>query len=244
MLSKANIRQINKLQQKKYRKAEGLFIVEGHKSVLEFLQNGFSCVHLLATTEYTTQLGEYSYETVSQTELKKISSLVQPQGVLAVFKIPNSPKPNFQGLIVALDKIQDPGNLGTIIRLCDWFGVRQLWCSPDTVDVFNSKTVQASMGSLARVQVLYDELIDLLARTENKLDVFGAFMDGENVYEMVLPKEGILVLGNEAKGISVNVAQRVKKRLSIPQKNLHNQTESLNVAMAAGILLSEFRRNY
>lgn len=244
MLSKANIRQINKLQQKKYRKAEGLFIVEGHKSVLEFFQNGFSCVHLFATTEYTTQLGEYSYETVSQIELKKISSLVQPQGVLAVFKIPTFPQPVFRGLIVALDKIQDPGNLGTIIRLCDWFGVSQLWCSPDTVDVFNSKTVQASMGSLARLQVLYGALNELFTEAEGKLDVFGAFMEGYNVYQTALPQAGILVLGNEANGISETVAKYVKKRLSIPQKNLHNQTESLNVAMAAGILLSEFRRNY
>lgn len=244
MLSKANIRQINKLQQKKYRKAEGLFIVEGHKSVLEFLQSGFSCFKLFVTPHYTTLLSEYSYEVISSAELKNISSLVQPQGVLGVFKIPDFPKPTFEDLIVALDTVQDPGNLGTIIRLCDWFGVRQLWCSSETVDVFNSKTVQASMGSLARVVVHYVELSEILEMAKGKIEVYGAFMDGENVYDVSLPPESILVLGNEANGISEAVAHKVKKRLCIPQKNMHGKTESLNVAMAAGILLNEFRRNY
>lgn len=244
MLTKANIKEITRLQQKKYRKKEHRFIVEGHKSVLEFLKSNFNCVKLWVTPDYTTHFQAYSYEVVSDAELKKLSCLVNPQGVLAVFEMPPAPTLQLSELIVALDYIQDPGNLGTLIRLCDWFGVRQLVCSHDTADVYSPKTVQASMGSLTRVEVFYTDLPDFLAAASTQTQVYGAFMDGEDVYKLALPNKGILLMGNEANGISAAAARWVSHRISIPQKNRHTASESLNVAMAAAILLSEFKRSY
>jgi len=160
---------------------------------------------------------------------------------LAVFKIPKLSLIESKGLIVALDALRDPGNLGTIIRLCDWFGVKQLLCSKETVDCFNPKVVQATMGSLTRVNVFYIDLNHYLEET--KQTVFGAFMDGENVYASNLPTEGILVLGNEANGINQSIEKHVNKRISIPRFGDLQATESLNVATAGAILLSEFRRS-
>jgi TrmH family RNA methyltransferase len=240
MLTKAFIKHIAQLHQKKYRKSSGLFIVEGKKSVREFLEMGFACEHLWVTDILKTEFTGFSCEVIDENSLKKMSALVHPPGVLAVFKIPDDSVLNWNGLTVALDGIQDPGNLGTIIRLCDWFGVSQLICSVDTVDCFNPKVVQASMGSLSRVRVLYRDLSAALSEKPETLLVFGAFMDGKNVHETHLPGEGILVLGNEANGISAKIESQIQHKISIPQRNAHGQTESLNVASAAAILLSAF----
>ena len=159
---------------------------------------------------------------------------------LAVFKTPKVSPIQTRGLIVALDAIRDPGNLGTIIRLCDWFGVSQLVCSTDTVDCYNPKVIQATMGSIARVQVNYTNLDEFMQQTD--VEVFGAVMNGETVYECKLPSEGILVMGNEANGISVALEQQLDHRITIPRFGELQATESLNVATATGILLSEFRR--
>jgi TrmH family RNA methyltransferase len=159
---------------------------------------------------------------------------------LAVFKIPEVKAINSSGLIVALDDIRDPGNLGTILRLCDWFGIQQLICSKETVDVYNPKVVQATMGSIARVNISYLDLIDFIATS--KLPVFGTFMDGENMYTTNLPQEGIIVMGNEANGISSDLEKIIKNRLTIPRFGTLQKTESLNVATATAIVLSEFRR--
>jgi TrmH family RNA methyltransferase len=160
---------------------------------------------------------------------------------LAVFKIPKDTEIETSGLIVALDAIRDPGNLGTIIRLCDWFGIRQIWCSKETVDAYNPKVIQATMGSIARVNISYVDLNESISKS--KLPVYGTFMDGENVYNQKLPTAGILVLGNEANGISKDLENVVTNRIAIPRFGDIQKTESLNVATATAIFLSEFKRN-
>jgi TrmH family RNA methyltransferase len=160
---------------------------------------------------------------------------------LAVFKIPKAKEMNKSGLILALDDVRDPGNLGTIIRLCDWFDIETLFCSDETVDIYNPKVVQATMGSISRVNVVYGDLENFLVKT--KLTVFGTFMDGKNIYQESLPKEGIIVMGNEANGISEAVEKLVTDRIAIPRFGNLQITESLNVATATAIILSEFKRN-
>jgi TrmH family RNA methyltransferase len=160
---------------------------------------------------------------------------------LALFQIPEPELMAPSGLIVALDAVRDPGNLGTIIRLCDWYGIEQLWCNEQTVDLYNPKVVQATMGSLARVKVRYLDLEKQISET--KLPVFGTFMDGENIYQKHLPNEGILILGNEANGISSAIENLVTTRLAIPRFGKIQKTESLNVATATAIFLSEFKRS-
>jgi len=237
VISKNQIKNITRLQQKKYRQQEGLFIAEGVKVINEFLNSTFKLVDL-----FTTKTFNVKNETlITEAELKKISALKTPNTALAVFEIPKLSLIESKGLIVALDALRDPGNLGTIIRLCDWFGVKQLLCSKETVDCFNPKVVQATMGSLTRVNVFYIDLNHYLEET--KQTVFGAFMDGENVYASNLPTEGILVLGNEANGISQSIEKHVNQRISIPRFGDLQATESLNVATAGAILLSEFRRS-
>lgn len=237
MISKNQIKNITRLQQKKYRQQEGLFIAEGVKVINEFLNSTFKLVDLFTTKTFNVE----NETLITEAELKKISALKTPNTALAVFEIPKLSLIESKGLIVALDALRDPGNLGTIIRLCDWFGVKQLLCSKETVDCFNPKVVQATMGSLTRVNVFYIDLNHYLEET--KQTVFGAFMDGENVYASNLPADGILVLGNEANGISQSIEKQVNQRVSIPRFGDLQATESLNVATAGAILLSEFRRS-
>ena len=160
--------------------------------------------------------------------------------MVAIFKMPK-PKPiKEEKLILALDAVNDPGNLGTIIRLCDWFGIQELVCSQQTVDCYNTKVVQATMGSLTRVNINYVDLPEFLLQTQ--LAVFGTYMDGDNIYNSALPESGVLVMGNEANGISDTVSKIVTSRLAIPRFGDLKSTESLNVATATAILLSEFKR--
>ena len=242
MVSKNQIKLITSLQQKKYRITHQLFFAEGVKVIQELLDSNFELEHL-----YTTQ---YDFEEVSgakkslihENDLKKISALTTPNSCLAVFKIPQEREIVTSGLIIALDDIRDPGNLGTILRLCDWFGVEQVVCSRETVDIYNPKVVQATMGSITRVNVAYLDLCDYITQTD--LSVFGTFMDGENIYKSNLPQEGIIVMGNEANGISEAVEELIKKRIAIPRFGDLQKTESLNVATATAIVLSEFKRNF
>jgi TrmH family RNA methyltransferase len=177
---------------------------------------------------------------IDEKELKKITALATPNTCLAVFKIPSEKKIIESGLILALDSIRDPGNLGTILRLCDWFGIGQLICSKETVDIYNPKVVQATMGSIARVNVNYIDLETFINQTQ--LAVFGTFMNGTNIYKTNLPQEGIIIMGNEANGISREIEKLIKNRLTIPRFGTLQKTESLNVATATAIVLSEFRR--
>ena len=237
-LSKNHIKLITSLSQKKYRQKHKLFVVVGVKVVQEFLNSSYELEIVFSSdTDFSST---NKFIEVTDQELKKISSLKNPNKVLAIFKIPNQINPIMGGLILALDSINDPGNLGTIIRLCDWFGIEQLVCSNETVDCFNSKVVQASMGSLTRVAVSY---LDLKKYLQNaSVPIFVADMDGLNVYKTKLPDSALLVLGNEANGISDEIKQLVTTKITIPRYGAFQQTESLNVATASAILLSEFRR--
>lgn len=241
MVSKNQIKLITSLEQKKFRQKHKLFIAEGVKVIQELLLSNFELEHLYVTEPVFEKTNEKLITTVSESDLKRISCLSTPNNCLALFKIPAEKAINEAGLIVALDDIRDPGNFGTIIRLCDWFGIQQIICSEQTVDLYNPKVIQATMGSLARVNVSYVDLPNYLKNT-NKI-VFGTFMNGKNVYQETLATDGILVLGNEANGISKEVEKHITQRLAIPRFGTIKKTESLNVATATAVFLSEFKRN-
>jgi len=240
MLSKNQIKLITSLQQKKQRFAHQLFFAEGIKGIQELLASNFELVHLYTTQNDFDEVSNDKKVLLDEQELKKITALATPNTCLAVFKIPSEKKIIESGLILALDSIRDPGNLGTILRLCDWFGIGQLICSKETVDIYNPKVVQATMGSIARVNVNYIDLETFISQTQ--LAVFGTFMDGTNIYKTDLPQEGIIIMGNEANGISPEIEKLIKNRLTIPRFGTLQKTESLNVATATAIVLSEFRR--
>ena len=237
-ISKNQIKLITSLSQKKYRQKHQLFIAEGVKVVRELLESSFELEIIFSTESEFSSLD--CFIQVSDQELKKISSLKTPNKVLALFKIPLQKKINSSGLIVVLDTINDPGNLGTIIRLCDWFGVEQLVCSQDTVDCYNSKVVQATMGSLARVSISYLNLSEYLQTVS--IPIFIADMDGVNIHKSKLPASAILVMGNEANGVSDRLKQLISNKISIPRYGNSNQVESLNVSVASGICLYEINR--
>lgn len=237
-LSNHHYKLITSLKQKKYRQKHKLFIVEGVKVVDEFLNSSYELECLFGTDNHFSHVD--SFVEISERELKKMSSLKTPNKVLALFKIPENKLKASIGLVVALDGINNPGNLGTIIRLCDWFGVDQLICSNDTVDCYNSKVVQASMGSLSRVAISYIDLHQYLKSVT--LPTFIADMQGNNIYRTKLSSPAVLVMGNESNGISDSIRKIVDTKISIPRFGNFQQTESLNVATATAILLSEFRR--
>ena len=237
MLSKNQVKLIQKLHYKKYRNELNLFIVEGKKSINEFLQAGYTPQLLIATEAFTTNVPQHLITPVSKDELRKVSTLQNPDEGLAVFEQPKHKGILQEGVIVALDNVQDPGNLGTIIRLCDWFGVETLLCNTQTVDCYNPKVVQASMGSLTRVAVHYFDLAAFLTTTA--LPVYTMDLEGENLYTATFPKDCILILGNEANGISSEVRALSNEVITIPRFSKHQRTESLNVAMAGAIILSE-----
>ena len=239
MLTKNQSQRILSLKQKKQRLKQGLFIVEGPKVVQEFIDSNYELVEIFSiNNNYAYFEGKLTI--IDEKELKKISSHVTPNTVLAVFKIPTPIEVNANGLILALDELNNPGNLGTIIRLCDWFGIKDLVCSTTTVDCYNSKTVQAAMGSHTRVNIIY---LDLELFLDTQSYTMGTFIDTKaSIYEMELPSSGVVVFGNEANGISDAIASKLNTRLAIPRFGLLKQTESLNVANAAAIVLSEFKR--
>ena len=251
MLGKNQIKLITSLTQKKYRDKHGLFIAEGPKLIQDLLSSGIRPHQLLTThdKEFALQeAGITQFQTIEETEMKKISLLKTPQGMLGVFKKPGQ---NFRfgdhrnDLTLCLDGIQDPGNMGTILRLADWFGFSPIVCSMDSADVFNPKVVQASMGALGRVSVHYTDLAQfcLSSASELKLPVFGTFMDGENIYTAQLPEKGLIIMGNEGQGIRPETADAVTSRLAIPGFSSHpTEMESLNVAVATAIVCAEFKR--
>ena len=240
MISKNQIKFITSLQQKKHRQSHRLFIAEGVKVIQELLLSNFELEHLYITEQLFKSV-EFTKKTlISEGELERLSSLSTANNCLALFKIPNEKPIQTNPIIVALDDIRDPGNLGTILRLCDWFGIHQIVCSNETVDVYNPKVIQATMGSIARVNLTYLDLPIYLR--EVNIPIFGTFMDGKSVYKEKLPKEGILVFGNEANGISKEVEQLINYKLAIPRFGELQKTESLNVATATAIFLSEFKR--
>ncbi|TDW49769.1 TrmH family RNA methyltransferase [Flavobacterium sp. 270] len=241
MVSKNQIKLISGLHQKKQRSANQLFFAEGVKVIQELLQSNFELEHLYTTLNDFESVQISKRTLINEQELKKISALSTPNTCLAVFKIPAENPIIDSGLILALDDIRDPGNLGTIMRLCDWFGIKQIICSKETVDIYNPKVVQATMGSITRVNVSYLDLKTFLSQT--KLPVFGTFMDGENIYQSNLPQNAIIIMGNEGNGISAEIEKMITSRITIPRFGDLQKTESLNVASATAIVLSEFKRN-
>ena len=236
MLSKNQQKIIQKLQQKKYRNELGLFVVEGKKGILEFVQAGFKVEAIFATSLFSEQLNKLPLTLISKEELSKISTLKNPDEGVAIFRQPKRKGILQEGLILALDNIQDPGNLGTLIRLCDWFGIETLLCSEQTVDCYNPKVVQASMGSLSRVEVHYLPLAGFLVTCD--LPVYVATLEGENLYTATFPEDCVIVLGNEANGVSPEVAALANGAITIPRFGKLQQAESLNVAMAGAIIVS------
>ncbi|MEM8927531.1 MAG: RNA methyltransferase [Bacteroidota bacterium] len=239
MVGKKWLKLIKSLHQKKYRNQYQFFFVEGRKAVEELIGANLEVIGLFVYMEFKDVFQAFPVQVISPKDLKFISALKNPNGVLGVFKIPQPSQINNTDWIVALDDVRDPGNLGTIIRLCDWFGITDLVCSEATVDVYNPKVIQATMGSIARVNVVYTSLPDFLRNTE--LPTYGGYMNGSIVYHEKLPDAGILVMGNEANGISPDLNDLTKNQITIPQYG-PSSAESLNVAMATGILLSEIRR--
>lgn len=240
MFSKSQFKLIKSLAQKKYRLKHQLFVVEGKKAILELLNSSLQ-LHSIYTTEDIFNAERNKTFFIDEADLKKISNLTTPQTALALFHIPEVTEPNLSGLVVALDGVQDPGNLGTIIRMCDWFGVEQLLCSEGTVDCYNPKVVQATMGSISRVKINYVSLPEVLKAVNKTISVYGAFLEGDVIYSEEL-KDGVIVMGNEANGISPEIETLVTKKLLIPQFGKIQEAESLNVATATAIFLSEFRR--
>lgn len=250
MLSKNKIRYVHSLEHKKMRHAEGLFVAEGPKVVGDLLEVMRARV-LYATDQWlkvnksaadcTEQL-----ETVSEEELRKISFLQHPQKVVALFPIMSESTvslPEKSELLLCLDGVQDPGNLGTIIRIADWFGIKNVVCSRDTADVYNPKVVQATMGSIARVKVSYTDLQEYLSLLPSEYPVYGTLLDGEDIYKDVLTDYGIIIMGNEGNGISLPIRKYVNKRIRIPNYPAGRATaDSLNVAVATAITCAEFRR--
>lgn len=240
MVVKSQIKFIKNLQQKKYRLQNRLFVVEGVKTVVELLASSLEPYRIYVTDVSVLEPVSSEVEIISEAELKKMSGLATPNKVLGVFHFPQAQAVDYSGWVLALDDVRDPGNLGTIVRLCDWFGVRHLICSPNTVDCYNPKTLQATMGSISRVNIVYRDLPSVIV--ESGLNVYGTFMDGESIYGTSLPNSGILIMGNEANGISATIEKLVDKRISIPQFG-PKTAESLNVATATAILISEIRRS-
>lgn len=247
MISKATIKRIHALEMRKYRKNERLFVAEGPKLVNE-LYMSMKPVYVAALPEWIASnanlLNNTTYDTLTPDELQKASLLMHPQQVIALFQIPeNELNPNLlkDELILMLDGVQDPGNLGTIARVADWFGIRHIICSPDTADIYNPKAVQATMGALARVKFYYTELAMVLSQYSGP--IYGTFLDGNNIYKEELSRNGIIVMGNEGKGISQRTREMINRRLLIPNYPEGTlTTESLNVAIATSIVCAEFRR--
>ncbi|HEY0175582.1 MAG TPA: RNA methyltransferase [Pedobacter sp.] len=246
MLSKSQIGFIKSLHQKKYRKEHGIFIIEGIKSIIEFIPSDYQIHSIYFLTQYQSLLPKLPANIklfeVTGTELDKISTLQAPQGILALVNTPktttfdkSSLKNSFS---LILDGIQDPGNLGTIIRTADWFGFKNVICSPNTVEVYNPKTVQATMGSLCRVNVTYQELPELLK--DINIPVFGAMLNGNSLYETQWGTEGLVILGNEGQGVSPEIIDLIDRPVTIPRVG---GAESLNVAVSAAIFCADISRN-
>lgn len=247
MLSKNRIKYIHSLDQKKVRKEEQVFLAEGPKLVGDLLGH-FPCHFLAATSSWISDhpnIIANELVEVSQEDISRASLLKTPQQVLAIFGQPKydlKPEIVSTSLCLALDDIQDPGNLGTIVRLADWFGIEHIICSQNTVDVYNPKTIQATMGGIARVKVHYTSLPDFI-RSLKDAPVFGTFLDGKNMYDQPLSTNGLIVMGNEGNGIGKEVEALINRKLYIPNYPQGQETsESLNVAIATAVICAEFRR--
>ena len=246
MISKNQIKHIRSLHQAKGRKSSRQFIVEGPKAVAEVLHSDFEVLQVFALPGWIENQGHLlpQAEQISEKDLHRISNQKQPNQVLAVVQMPEAPTPpdSVEELCLVLDTIQDPGNLGTIIRTADWFGIKQVVCSKETADIYNPKVVQSTMGSIGRVQVSYTNLPDWLEQISGKVPVYGTLLNGKNIYASKLQSKALLVIGNESKGISDEVAFYISEGIKIPAYG-DSETESLNAAVATGIVVALFRQH-
>jgi RNA methyltransferase, TrmH family len=264
VLSKNQEKSVKLLQQKKHRNETGLFIAEGYKIVDELIRSSIKIRSVYATAKWFGEHPElrsankkFDLIHVNESELQKISALTTPNEVLAVAEIPEN-KLRIEELrssfTIALDEIKDPGNLGTIIRIADWFGIKTIVCSLTSVDAFNPKVVQATMGSFCRVNVIYENLVEWFGKLSVKIPVYGTLLDGENIYKHQLSKEGIILFGNESRGLSKELYPFINHALKVPSfsnmaaptnhRTAKGEPESLNVAVAAAIVCSEFRSRF
>ncbi len=250
MLSKSKISLIGSLDNKKFRKQHGLFIAEGKKIILEVLDSAkFEIVDLFLTSSALKEISAdlltgIDVTEISDSELERISLLTTPSFGLALLNIPKemTPRvPQFNEVILMLDSVRDPGNLGTIIRLCDWFGVSQIICSEETVDVYSPKVIQASMGSFCRVNIFYSDLISQLQSLEKNVRIYATVLNGTPLQQIQKSKPSVIIIGNESHGISKSILGFVTDKITIESAR-SSEAESLNAAMAAGIVLYEFRR--
>ncbi len=249
MISQNRIKLINSLSKKKFRDINHLFIAEGEKLVKDLYQSGIKLKWIYCLDEWIENHTEIKGNEIIRTSnqyLKKISQLKTPPPVIAICEIPqyNISKINFSHLLtIVLDDIQDPGNMGTIIRLADWFGIENIICSKDTVDAYNPKVIQATMGAIASVKVHYTDLVNFFNQEKNNTPIFGTFLDGDDIYNQKLSENGFIVMGNEGQGISSEIETLVSNKLLIPNfSGNKNLSESLNVSTATAITLSEFKR--
>ena len=244
MLTKSQIKFVRSLSLNKYRKQDKCFVAEGDKVVSEFINSNFNIKHIFCSEEWWTQNNAHLTATeivIDKPEnLKKLSNLQSPPAVIAVIEMPEPVENDIEkGLVLALDEVQDPGNVGTIIRIADWFGISYILAGAGTADAYNPKVVQATMGSLARVKVLPVELEQQLQQLEQNNPVCGAVLEGENIYNAQLPESAVILIGNEGNGINQSLLPLIDLKLAIPA---FGKAESLNAAVATGIICSEFRR--
>ncbi|MET3036465.1 RNA methyltransferase [Chryseobacterium sp. NRRL B-14859] len=237
MLTAHTIKVLQSLDKKKFRQKYNLFLVEGNKIICELFNSNFKVKEILSTDPQKLDRTDIPVTHISENELKKISFLKTPKDSVAVCYLAQEEKMKDQEIQLVLDGIQDPGNLGTIIRLADWFGIEQIICSEDTVDFYNPKVIQATMGSFTRVNIVYTDLVEYLSKTENVN--IGTDMDGENIYTFEKPGKINLILGNEGNGMRPETEKLLQKSISIPRFGKSRSTESLNVSMAAGIILGQ-----
>jgi len=249
MLSKAQIKFINSLHSKKQRYINEMFIAEGNKIVLDLINNNLEIEYIVATADWisNTHLNkDIKIIESNEQEIKKCTALSTPTDVIAVFKFPKQEKQDIENsLSIILDDVQDPGNLGTIIRTADWYGIKNIFCSKGTVDVFNPKVIQATMGAIAGINIVYCEVKELINQYASEdFPIYGTFMEGDNIYSKELSPKGFIVMGNEGKGVSKEIQALITTKLTIPSYNRDETiSESLNVATATAIICSEFRRN-
>lgn len=244
MITKNTIKQIASLRQHKFRKELGLFVVEGRKMVEELLHSHFETVGLYATEEFLVDHPSFaSAETITEVQMEQMSGLDTPPGILAVVKIPQQGEIKTDSrFVLALDGIANPGNMGTLIRTAEWFGIHDVICSTDCVELWNPKTVQATMGSLFRVKVWETNLSTYLQQAKNDgKNIYGALLEGENLFQMQAKPEGILVIGSESHGIRADVLPCITRPITIPRVG-SSMTESLNAAVAGAVLMAEMTR--
>ena len=252
MLTNNKIKLIKSLDRKKSRTESGCFVVEGEKMVRELLQSRFETIEVFAVQSYIDELPaalkrNAEFTAVGERDLERISFLKTPNKAVALAKLPDNEQlvtPDLNGLNIALDNIQDPGNLGTIVRTAAWFGIKNVFCSSDTVDVYNPKVVQSTMGAIFKVNVVYCDLTELAATARKaNVQLLGTRLDGENLYATNLPKNAIVVMGNESKGLSAEISALMDSNLKIPSYAPPTaDMESLNVSVATAIVCAEFRR--